>query len=129
MQSMIRVHTFIKYGRIQLQEAEAALQEDKHDICFKKLADVGDSLAKTLAAALPTVKKDFLALEENALARYAEDLAPDPADAREAAALISEIRRLREEMPDLKDQDIRIKAENAYSTAGRAFKLIHDFFK
>ena len=125
---MIRVHTFIKYGRIQLQEAEAALQEDRHDICFTRLADVGDSLVKALAAALPTVKKDFLALEEKALAKYASDLAEDPDDAKEAAALIAEIRRLRDNMPDLKDADIRIKAENAYSTAGRAFKLIHGFF-
>ena len=128
MQSMIRVHMFIKYGRIQLQEAEAALQEDRHDVCFKRVADVGDSLLKSLAAALPTVKKDFFAMDERAIAKHAADLAPDPADAMEVASLIAYLRRLREEIPDPGQPDARIKAENAYSTAGKAFKIIHGFF-
>ncbi len=125
---MIRVHTFIKYSRIQLQEAEAALQEERHDVCFRRVADVGDSLLKSLAAALPTVKKDFLAMDERAIAKHAADVAPDPADAREAAALIASIRQLKEQMPAPEEPDARIKAENAYSTAGRAFKIIHSFF-
>jgi len=125
---MIRVHTFIRYCRIQLQEAEAALQEDRHDICFQRIADVGDSLLKSLAAALPAVKKDFLSMDEKSIAKHAADLATDPEEAREAALLIASIRKLREEKPAPDEPDIRIRAENAYSTAGRAFKIIHGFF-
>ncbi len=125
---MIRVHTFLKYSRLQLQEAEAALQEDRHDICFKRVADVGDSLLKSLSAALPTVKKDFLQLEEKAIAKHAADLAKDPSDAAEAAALIASIRQFRQDFPSPQESDARIKAENAYSTAGRAFKIVHSFF-
>ena len=125
---MIRVHTFIKYSRIQLQEAEAALQEDRPDICCMRLADLADSLSKALAAALPTVKKDFTTLEPAAIARHAADLAEDPKEAQEAAEIIGELRKIREELSDSDSEVARIAAEKAYSSAGRAFKIIHGFF-
>ncbi len=125
---MIRVHTFIKYGRIQLQEAEAALQEDRPDICCQRLADLADSLSKAIAAALPTVKKDFLTMEPDAIARYAADLAEHPEEAREAAAIIGELRKLRKAFSAPDGQGARMAAERACSSAGRAFTIIHGFF-
>ena len=125
---MIRVHTFIKYCSLQLQEAEAALQEDRHDICFMRVADAADSMLKSLAAALPAIKKDFLSMQEQTVARLASDLAGDPADAREAAALITSLRKFREEMPANDEPNAKIMAENAYSSADKAFKIICGFF-
>ncbi len=125
---MIRVHTFLKYSKLQLQEAETALLEDRYDVCFRKVADMGDSLLKTLSAALPMVKRNFLAMDEKAVARYAADLADDPADAADAASLIAYMRRFRHEAPDGNAADARTEAENACSAAGMAFSIIHGLF-
>ncbi len=128
MQSMIRVHTFLKYSRLQLDEAEAALLEDRYDVCLRKVADMGDSLLKALSAALPMVKVNFLAMDEKAVARCAADLSDDPADAADAASLIAYIRKFRDEAPIINAADAKAEAENACSAAGRAFTIIHGFF-
>ena len=128
MQSMIRVHTFIRYCGLQLKEAEVALQEERHDICFHRIADAGDSLLKSLAAALPTVRQDFFSMDEKAIARHTADLAPNPSVATEAASLISSIRKLRQDMPAVHEPDTKLKAEKAYSDADRAYQIIQEFF-
>ncbi len=128
MQSMIRVHTFIKYCKIQLEAAETALQNEQPDICCARLADAGDSLLKSLAAALPTVKKDLFILEEKAVAEFAADLASDPADAEEAVYIISSIRKFRDNPPEKNHPNAMDTAQKAHSEAGRAFRIIHSFF-
>ena len=60
---MIRVHTFLKYARTHLQEAEAALLEDHPAVAIGRCSDVAIALIKAMAAALPRIKKDFLEMD------------------------------------------------------------------
>ncbi len=121
---LIRTKTFIKYARINLQEAEAALQTSDYEKCAKKVIFCTDALIKAVAAALPMVKADFFAMTESRFAKHLEDLASDLETPKKVATSIFEARRLASAEADLERQMV----EQALGHAGAAFTCLHELF-
>ena len=117
---MIRTHTFIKYARLNLQDAEAALQEDDFEKMGKKCRDVAVALFKALISFVPGVSVDIENPDEKSLRKLVAELAP-PKQAVDS--IVGEM------VPLLKNDKIpvsRIEAETLYSTTGELFQVIHD---
>ncbi len=121
--SLIRTHTFLKYARINLQEAEAALAEDRPERCAAKVSDAHTALIKAVAAALPLVKEDFFSMDDRQLLAHISDLSDEEETARQIVILLSQVK--------VACQNAEPKLENAgaaLSAAGQAFSLLHDLF-
>lgn len=120
---MIRVHTFLKYARTHLQEAEAAKRMDNPAIAIGRCSDMAIALTKAMAAALPRIKKDFLEMENKALYKAISDLTYTPDEARRITQSIWELRKA-EESCDSPPSRAEVKA--VFSRAEETFKLVHD---
>ena len=121
--SLIRTHTYLKYARINLQEAEAALAESKPERCAAKVSDVYTALIKAVAAALPMVKRDFFKMTDRELLQHISDLTDNEDSAVQIASFLSQIRtECQAETIEAAD------AGAALSVAGQAFSLLHDLF-
>lgn len=112
-----------------MRESRAALEQKQHDLCLTRAAEAGDSLLKALAAAMPLVKKDFLSMEEKSLAMFISDIASSQAEALEAASLITQLRRARENIKGKEAEDAEMIAQKTCHAADRAFEIIKAFFK
>ncbi len=121
--SLIRTHTFLKYARINLQEAEAALAEGQAERCASKVSDVYTALIKAVAAALPTVKADFFNMTDRQLLGHISDLAQEEECAKEIVELLSKARQACQAEPLGPGE-----AGAALSAAGQAFSQLHDLF-
>ncbi len=117
--SLIRTEMFLKYARMNLREAEAALAEDRPERCTAKVSDAHTALMKAVATALPMVKKDFLSMEERQLLRNIADLSDEEDTARRIVSLLLEV----------KASCRAGNANAALSAAGQASSLLHDLFK
>ena len=114
---------YLKYARMNLQEAETALQEEHLQRSMNKVSDTLTALTKAVAAALPMVKKDFFQMSDRELAGHLSDLARKEDTSAQIVALLSRARHAcREKSP------ARQHAEAALSAAGQAFSLLHDLF-
>ena len=120
---MIRVHTFLKYARTHLQEAEAALLEDHPAAAIGRCSDMAIALIKAMAAALPRTKKDFLEMDNKALYKAISDLTYTPDEARRITRSIWELRKA-EGSCDSPPSRAEVKA--VFSRAEETFKLVHD---
>ncbi len=120
---LIRTKTYIKYARINLQEAEEALQTSDYEKCVRKVVFCTDALIKAVAAALPTVKADFFKMNAKQFAKNLEDLADDQKTSNQIAKSIFEAR----DLGQAQDTD-RITAERALGLAGAAFTELHELF-
>jgi hypothetical protein len=120
---MIRVHTFLRYARTHLQEAETALQEDNQAIAISRCSDMAMALTKAMAAALPRIKKDFLEMDNKAFSKTISDLTHTPDEARRIARPIRELRKAERSNGSLPS---RAEAEAVFSRAEETFKLVHD---
>ncbi len=121
--SLIRTHTFIKYARINLQDAEIALEEGQPERCLVKISDVYTALIKAVAAALPTVNADFFKMSDRQLLEYISDLSDKEETASEIVSTLSQLRAT--SLAEPIDID---RAGVALSVAGQAFSLVHDLF-
>ncbi len=120
---LIRTKTYIKYARINLQEAEAALEAGDHQVCARKVLFCTDALIKAVAAALPMVKADFFSMSQHVFAKRLEDLFDTKDVADKIASDIFEARK------HAQDQTIdRIRAQKALDHAGSAFTNLHETF-
>ncbi len=119
MTTLIRTHTFLKYARLNLQEAEAALQEGDLKAAASRCQDVAVALVKALAAATPVKRVDIEGLKEAQLRSIVSDLA----ETREQANKV--IQGLLELLQGMKAED-RVKAEALYSRTGELFRAVHD---
>ncbi len=120
---LIRTKTFIKYARINLQEAEQAFQKSEFEDCLSKLKSCTDALIKAVAAALPAVQKDFFSLSEKQFSNYLLDLCFDEEHPKEITRAIFDARSLAIEGPCNREV-----AEKALERAGSAFRRLHDIF-
>ena len=120
---MIRVHTFLKYARTHLQEAETALQEDHLAVAIGRCSDMAIALIKAMAAALPRTKKDLLEMDNKALSKAVSDLAYTPDEARRIVQSIWELRKAQVSGNSLPS---RAEAEAVFSKAEETFKLVHN---
>ena len=120
---MIRVHTFLKYAKTHLQEAEAALLEDHPAAVIGRCSDMAIALIKAIAASLPRIKKDFLEMDNKALSKAISDLTYTPNEARQITRSIWELRKA-EESGDGPPSRVEVKA--VFSRAEETFKLVHD---
>ncbi len=121
--SLIRTHTFLKYARIHLQEAEAALAEDRPERCAAKVFDAHAALIKAVAAALPMVKGDFFKMDERQLSRHISDLSDEAETARQITSLLFKVKASQDSGQPQEDH-----AGPLLSWAGQAFSLLHDLF-
>lgn len=121
--SLIRTHTYLKYVRLNLQEAEAAFEEGLPERCAAKVSDASTALIKAVAAALPTVKKNFFEMTDRELLRHISDLS-DKEDT--AVQIISHLSRARA-VCQAKPAELG-EAGAALYAAGQAFSLLHDLF-
>ncbi len=121
--SMIRVHTFLKYARTHLQEAEAALLEDHPAVAIGRCSDMAIALIKAMAAALPGIKKDFLEMDNKALYKAISDLTYTPDEARRITQSIWELRKAEESGDSLPS---KAEAKPVFTKAEETFKLVHD---
>jgi hypothetical protein len=120
---MIRVHTFLKYARTHLQEADAALREDRPAVAIGRCSDMAIALIKAMAASLPRTKKDFLEMDNKALYKAISDLTYTPDEARRITQSIWELRKA-EVLCDSPPSRAEVKA--VFSKAEETFKLVHD---
>jgi sRNA-binding protein len=120
---MIRVRTFLQYARMQLQEAEAALQEDRTEQAIQLCEQVAISLVKVLGAASPRTGTDLLAMDEPDLVRALAQLTETPQEAR---TLVSELSALRLGQEQGAAAAQRSTAEAVLTRAGQAFRQVHD---
>ncbi len=120
---LIRTKTYIKYARINLQEAEAALEAGDHEVCARKVLFCTDALIKAIASALPMVKADFFSMSQPVFAKMLEDLfgAKDISD-RIANAIYEARKHALNQTID------RIRAQKALDHAGSAFTDLHETF-
>ena len=123
MVSMIRVHTFLKYARTHLQEADAALLEDHPMAVIGRCSDMAIALIKAIAASLPRIKKDFLEMDNKALSKAISDLTHTPDEAKRLTHSIWELRKV-EESGDSPPSRAEVKA--VFSKAEETFKLVYD---
>ncbi len=119
MATMIRTHTFLKYARINLQEAEAALQEDHPELAAGRCSDAVSALIKALVAAVPLRAPLSEFPDHNDLKRIIEDLADNPVDVRELPAALLEAK-------SGSTVRSRAEAEALFSRAGQLFRAVHD---
>ena len=120
---LIRTKTFIKYARINLQEAEAALSASDYQGCARKVICCTDALIKAVASALPMVKADFFKMKKERFARNLEDLTDDAGTSSRITEAIFEARRLAS-----RDEIDRSHVEKALGHAGVAFTALHELF-
>ncbi|MDL1957772.1 MAG: hypothetical protein LWW99_00050 [Deltaproteobacteria bacterium] len=120
---MIRVHTFLKYARTHLQEAETALHEDHLAVAVGRCSDMAIALIKAMAAALPRTKKDLLEMDNKAFSKTISDLTYTPDEARRIVQSIWELRKARVSGNSLPS---RAEVEAVFSRAEETFKLVHD---
>ena len=102
---MIRAKMYLKYARMNLQEAEAALQEDDPKAAVVRIRDTGRALQKAV-------------IEGGGDAACA-----DP----EAARVALKLEALTSADPEEDGRD-RIRAERLLSLAGDAFRAVHGIF-
>lgn len=122
--SLIRTYTYLKYVRINLQEAGAALEEGLPKRCAAKVSYASTTLIKAVAAALPMVKKDFFEMTDRELLRHISDLSDKEDTAVQIMSHLSLARTACQTEPvELQE------AEAALSAAGQAFSLLHDLFR
>jgi hypothetical protein len=120
---MIRVHTFLRYARTHLQEAEAALREDHPAVAIGRCSDMAIALIKAMGATLPGIKKDLLEMDNKAFSKTISDLTYTPDEARRITQSIWELRKYKVSGNSLPS---RAEAEAAFSRAEETFKLVHD---
>ena len=120
---MIRTKMFIKYARMNLQEAEAAIQDGAYKNASKKCKDCVVSLAKAVKEAYPR-----------------ENLQVDPVDVKKLGLMLADLMDSKDRAEVLtsmfekilseaeKEAISRIHAEELLSLAGNAFQAIHDLF-
>ncbi|MEA3385076.1 MAG: hypothetical protein U9Q89_01265 [Thermodesulfobacteriota bacterium] len=120
---MIRVHTFLKYARTHLQEAEAALLEDHPTAVIGRCSDMAIALIKAIAASLPRIKKDFLEMDSKALYKAISDLTHTEDEARRITRSIWELWKA-EESSDSPPSRAEVKA--VFSRAEETFRLVYD---
>ncbi|MBW1670126.1 MAG: hypothetical protein JRJ40_01745 [Deltaproteobacteria bacterium] len=120
---MIRVHTFLKYARTHLQEADAALREDHPTVAIGRCSDMAVALIKAMAAALPRIKKDFLEMDNKALYKAISDLTYTPDEARR---LTQSIRELWKAEKSCDTPPSRAEAKAVFSKAEETFKLVYE---
>ena len=120
---LIRTKTFIKYARINLQEAEAALASSDYQGCARKVFCCTDALIKAVAAALPMVKADFFKMKKEQFARNMEDLTDDAGASSKITEAIFEASKLAS-----LDEIGRSHVEKALGHAGAAFSALHELF-
>ncbi len=119
MASLIRTHTYIKYARLNLQEAEAALQQEDMEQVARRCQDAAVAMLKALAASMYGRKADIESLDRARLERLLKDLAESP----------DQVQGLAQALLDLKagaPVRARAEAEALYSKTGRIFSTVHD---
>nr|HDM99751.1 hypothetical protein [Deltaproteobacteria bacterium] len=120
---MIRVHTFLKYAKTHLEEADSALRRDHPAIAVGRCSDMAIALIKAMAAALPGTKKDFLEMDNNAFYNAISDLTYTQEEARKITRSIWELRKTGESYDRLPS---RAEVKAVFSKAEETFKLVHD---
>ena len=119
---MIRIHTFLKYAKTHLQEADAALQENNPAVAVSRCSDMAIALIKAMAAALPRIKKDFLEMDNKDLYRAISDLTYTPDEARRLTQSIWELWKAEKSFDS---PPSRAEAEAVFSKAEETFKLVY----
>ena len=123
MISTIRVHTFLKYARTHLQEAGAALRDDRPAVAIGRCSDMAIALIKAMAASLPRIKKDFLEMDDKAFYKVISDLTYTPDEARRITQSIWELRKAEE---SCNNPPSRAEVKAVFSKAEETFKLVYD---
>ncbi|RPI51008.1 MAG: hypothetical protein EHM49_07760 [Deltaproteobacteria bacterium] len=123
MVTTIRVHTFLKYARTHLQEAGAALREDRSAVAVGRCSDMAIALIKAMAASLPRIKKDFMEMDNKALYKAISDLTYTPDEARQITRSVCELRKTGE---SCNNPPSRAEAKAVFSKAEETFRLVHD---
>ena len=117
---MIRTHTFIKYARLNLQEAEAALQDEDFQKVKTRCQDMAVALLKALVAFIPGSNLDVNNADEKTVRKLVGDLADTP---HQADSIVQKIMMI---LNKKQTPDSRIGAESLYTEAGELFQVVHD---
>lgn len=120
---MIRTKMHIKYARLNLQEAETAIQESEFDRALSKCRDSAISLVKAIKEAVPRENLCLDPVDMKKLKRLALDLMDSEAAADKLINTISGILKEAERIGPS-----RIDAERLLSLTGEAFHMVHDLF-
>lgn len=122
--SLIRTYSYLKYARINLDEASEALAAEEHDRAASKSLDAASAMMKAVAAAMPTVEKDFFRLKERALARYLEDISPEAGSAGQLAQILYSLVRWPLEAGSTTEDEAR----RLMGQAGQALAILQEIF-
>jgi hypothetical protein len=122
--SLIRTYSYIKYARLNLDEASRALGSSQAARSAEKSLDAASAMMKAVSAALPSVDRDFFRLKQKALERYLADLTPDA----DAAARLAEILYLltRTDAQGVRDDEDSARA--LFLEARKALSILDQIF-
>ena len=120
---MIRTKMHIKYARLNLQDAEAAIQESDFDRALSKCRDSALSLLKAIKEAVPRENLSLDPVDMKRLKKVLLDLMDSQAASERLISIISNIF---EEAKRIEPS--RIDAERLLSLTGEAFQMVHDLF-
>jgi len=115
---------FIKYARMNLQEAEAAIQDDQIEKARSKCRDCAISLIKAVREAFPGKGLSIDPVDYKGF----EVMLFDLTDSREAARNISGTIGEVISRAGSQEEYRRIEAEKLLDLVGNAFRMIHDLF-
>ena len=113
----------IKYARLNLQEAEAAIEEDNFPTALKKCRDSAISLVKAIKEAYP---KETMEIDPVDLKRL-EYLLKGLTDSKDQAERLTQNLMLILSGAPKMDPS-RIHAESILSLTGTLFQAVHDLF-
>ncbi len=116
---LIRTKTFLKYAKINLEEAQESINNNDPETCLKKIEDALHATIKAISNALPHVKKELFSLKENEFLNYALDLSMDEERPKMLTKAIFEAKR------HLKN---RKEPESALFHARKAFEILYEMF-
>ncbi len=116
---LIRTKTFLKYAKINLEEAQELIKANDLETGLKRIEDALNASIKAVSSALPHIKKDFSSLKEKEFLNFALDLSMDEERPKMLTKAIFETKRL---------LDKKNEPESALFHARKAFEILYEMF-
>ncbi len=123
MISVIRTKTFIKYARIQLQDAEVAIQDEDIVQAVRLCRDSAVSLIKAIGSFISGYNPEALLEDDRILLKALKDLTNDISNAKSLCDDLVAIKKL--DISDESNSLSRQQVEQLLSRTGSVFTRIH----